>query len=264
MLLQRKRVCKVGLSKLKKKKKQKLSGQTTHSAVASLDASDVFRPAAHLAPSDVSFVSADKKKGFAVHSFILRMRSAVFAAMLEGLVPGTASTSTSAEPIVLQESGADLQLLFESLYANDPYKFFSGANAVRICKMAHKYACTELLSASYKTAQSLVSKAKFSGGTATQPTIPTLLLLSQETQNTGILKAVLAKGVAFFCSPSPDASLRRCVSHPGEVLPCYYKTPTCRGKVYLDKKAQSTLCQLNPKTLVNIIESLVRAILDKP
>jgi hypothetical protein len=38
-----------------------------------LDDSKMFRPAAHLAPSDVSLVSADKKQGFALHSFVLKV-----------------------------------------------------------------------------------------------------------------------------------------------------------------------------------------------
>jgi hypothetical protein len=161
--------------------------------VATLDDSQVFRPAAHLAASDVSFVSADKKSGFALHSFVLKLRSPVFAAMLQSLAtpPLLCNGSATDEPIELSDSGADLELFFKALYSNNPFALFTGANAVHICKLAHKYACTELLSASYATALKFSKTAILAGGP--QPTLPELLLLSQETQNPAILNAILRK-----------------------------------------------------------------------
>ena len=170
-----------------------LLADTVKKLVTTLDDSQVFRPAAHLAASDVSFVSADKKSGFALHSFVLKLRSPVFAAMLQSLAmpPLLCNGSATDEPIELSDSGADLELFFKALYSNNPFVFFTGANTVHICKLAHKYACTELLSASYATALKFSKTAILAGGP--QPTLPELLLLSQETQNPAILNAILRK-----------------------------------------------------------------------
>jgi hypothetical protein len=267
----------------KKQKKQKKQEQTTtvvttqastdttllSGAVAMLDDSRVFRPAAHLAPSDVSFVSADKKAGFALHSFILKLRSPVFGAMLESLPQAAGGGTTlggSGEPIELKESGQDLLVFFRSLYANDPYQLLKNSS-LRVCKIAHKYGCDELRAASYAVAQRSIKKAKLTVST-TSPSIPELLLLAQETQNPAILTAILTKGVDSFCTARPvqrglAVTPHRCILHPAEQIPCYYKTPGCRGPAPLDDLARTQLAQLNPATLVKIIESLVATVVDR-
>ena len=71
--------------KAKAKKKQSAttmsSAQLEASLVADLGASIralddkcVFRPAAHLKRSDISFISGDRKAGYALHSFLLKLR----------------------------------------------------------------------------------------------------------------------------------------------------------------------------------------------
>ena len=83
-------------------------------AAMALGEKQIFRPAAHLQPpSDVSFVARDKKQGFLLHSFILNLRSPIFAAMLTthggALAEGNPSRALDVEPIVLPESGKDLR-----------------------------------------------------------------------------------------------------------------------------------------------------------
>ena len=81
-------------------------------AAAALDERRVFRPAAHIALADVNFVSGDKeqgeKRGFAVHSLVLKLRPPVFNAMLEGHAGGGVC-------IVLSDRGTDLRFLFEGM-----------------------------------------------------------------------------------------------------------------------------------------------------
>ena len=63
--------------KKQKKKETKVPQDAIGSVVPlAVNETDVFRPAAHLAPSDVKIVSggSDKRKAFALHSFILKMR----------------------------------------------------------------------------------------------------------------------------------------------------------------------------------------------
>jgi hypothetical protein len=235
--------------------------------VATLDDSRVFRPAAHLAPSDVSFVSKDKKAGFALHKFLLRLRSPVFGAMLESLPsPGTSGASPEPIQVELTESGADLEVFFRSLYSNDPTHVLAEKNrvALRVCKIAHKYGCDELAAASYAVAQRSLKKASLTvAGTSNDATVADLLLLCQETQNPAILNAILVKGVASFCTVPPVQPPHRCIIHPGEPLPCYFKSPGCRGPALLDDRARKQLAQLNPATLVKLIQSLVGAVADR-
>ena len=47
-------------------------------AAMALDDSSVYRPASHLAPSDIQFISKDKKSGYALHSFVLRLRGVLY------------------------------------------------------------------------------------------------------------------------------------------------------------------------------------------
>jgi hypothetical protein len=70
MLLGKRSSLKDDLHKSPKSKKAKK--ETIGSALA-VQETDVFRPSAHLAPSDVKFVSSDKKC-FALHSFMCKMR----------------------------------------------------------------------------------------------------------------------------------------------------------------------------------------------
>jgi hypothetical protein len=235
-------------------------------SVATLDDSRVFRPAAHLAPSDVSFVSADKTKtGFALHKFILRLRSPVFAAILDGLdAPGSSGPGTTlGEPLELKESGADLQLLFQAMYSNDPNSLITVKNVVTLCFLAHKYASTELENACFESLRKLVKKAKLSG---TTPTIPELLLLGQNVRNPALLNAVMAKGMVSFCAPPVGAPVPlgapvgRCSSHPYEPLPCYHGCPVPPPAALLDAHAQALLLKLNPSILVKLIRALVAAL----
>ena len=152
-------------------------------------------------------------------------------------------------------------MFFSALYSNDPNTLLKGDVVVRIAKLAHRYHCQELLTASFSTAQRFAKKAKLCGGPS--PTLPELLLLGQETKNSVILDAVLAKGVASFCSLSA-ARARRCVAHPGSPLPCVYKTAACTQQVFnFDDKAHVDLAKLNPSTLVDNIESLVTALIPR-
>ena len=50
-------------------------GVALPSGAGLLDDSKIFRPSAHLAPSDVSFLCADKQHGFALHSFVLEVHT---------------------------------------------------------------------------------------------------------------------------------------------------------------------------------------------
>jgi hypothetical protein len=87
-----------------------------------------------LARSDVQFVSGERppgrKRGYALHSIILRMRSPVFASML------ASEHTVTNEPIELAESGDELGLFFECLYSNFPQlKLSAGLDVctVRAC-----------------------------------------------------------------------------------------------------------------------------------
>jgi hypothetical protein len=185
---------------------------------------------------------------FILSEHMLQLRSPVFAAMVS-------SAPTADEPISLQESGPSLKTFFTCLYRNDPYPLLKGENVLAVAKLAFKYHTQELLTASFNTASRWAKKAKLSGGPS--PTLPELLLLGQETKNTTILDAVLKKGIASFCT-LPVAA--RCVAHPGQPLPCVYKTGACTKLVYVDDDAHDVLKKLNPATLVEIIESLVSSI----
>jgi hypothetical protein len=174
------------------------------------------------------------------------------------------SSENDSEPIELPESGNDLFLLFQALYANDPYQLMTKHTVVSITKNAHKYAAGELEAAGLSVARRLAKKCKMSG---TTPTIPELLLLSQETQNTALLNAIVTKSMAGFrlaATPTaaraggvPISATRCCVLHPGEPLPCYYRTAGCVGLTQLDDEGRALLCKLSPKTLVVIIEALL-------
>jgi hypothetical protein len=170
------------------------------------------------------------------------------------------SKACANEPIPLQESAELLKVFFTGLYSNDPYALFTGENVVGLAKLAFKYNCNELLSASVFTAQRWAKKSKLSGGLT--PTIPDLLLLSQETHNTSIRDFIFGKGIHSFCAV-PATRPRRCVVHVGQPLPCPYSSKTCTGPAYLDAKERATMAKLNPSTLVEIIEHLVISLLDK-
>jgi hypothetical protein len=63
-------------------------------------------------------------------------------------------------------------------------------------------------------------------------------------------------------SAGAGAAVRRCLAHPGQPLPCGYRTKACVGPEYLDDSARAVLAKLNPSTLVKLIESLVAALLN--
>ena len=152
---------------MKNQKKTKHSGGISASvligAAAALDDSRVFRPAAHIAVADVNLVSGDKEQdkkcGFAVHSFVLQLRSPVFAAMLDGI------DLTDHKPIELPDRGSDLRFLFEAMYSNDPHPIITDKNVARLCAIAHKYGVTEIRSATLQRAHTLIDKAKSLGQT---------------------------------------------------------------------------------------------------
>ena len=227
--------------KRKKPAKQK-NGDTGDAAITPIDQDNVFHPAPHLAP-DVQFVSGDKKPmGFALHTFLLRLRSPVLAAMLEGLEVG----SGASDPLELQESAPDLRLLFRAMYSNDPQTIMTAGNVIRLCGLAHKYAATELENVSFELARKLVKVAKLTG---TSPTIPELLLLGQEVKNPAILDAILAKSVRSF-GAEPVATIT-CSLHP-QGCP---GSPQRRDDA-LDACGRALLVKLNPSTLVRLIEKL--------
>lgn len=224
-------------------------------AAAALDDSHVFRPAAHIAPADVNFVSGDKeqeeKRAFAVHSFVLKMRSPVFSAMLEGHAGGS---SACAAPIELNDRGTDLRVLFEAMYSNDPQRVINAGNVVSLCALAHKYGATELRRAALEYARTLVKHAKLSG---TSPTIPELLTLGQSVQDDGLLAVVLKRGMAAFCSRSSGGATVYCSQHTQQPLPCPYGCIPPPQPELLDDPARQRLTKLNPSTLVALIDALV-------
>jgi hypothetical protein len=174
-------------------------------AVAALDDTAVWRPAAHLERSDCSFISADKKSGFALHSFVLKLRSPVFAAILESLGAGD-------EPLELPEKGVDLKTFFQALYANDPYKLLTADNVVAVCRLSHKYATAELGTTASATLKRMAKNSRLSG---TVPTIPEILL-------------VVRNPALLF---TPVHSLDRSPKHPF--------TPT---KMFRPKKHRTIVC----------------------
>jgi hypothetical protein len=223
------------------------------SAAAVLDDSSVFRPAAHIAVADVNFVSGDKEKdnmrGFAVHSFVLRLRSPVFAAMLDGINPGEHES-----PINLPDRGSDLKALFQCMYANDPHPIITDENVARLCAIAHKYGVTEIRTAALQRAHKLIDRAKLCG---TKPTIPELLILGQMVQDDDLLAAVLKGSMTAFCTPLPrlDTAPIYCTTHAYQPLPCGYGCVAPAVDV-LDDAARTRLKRLNPSTLVQLIETL--------
>jgi hypothetical protein len=258
--------------------------------VTALDDARVFRPAAHLAPSDVEFVSGeaahDRRRGFALHRFVLQMRSPVFAAMLESVGPPKAVVAREAlgldndaaatgvrvsTPVELPEGGAELTLLFACLYSNDPNALLTKANVVRLCSLAHKYGCLELQRAAFALAKMLAKGATLVG---TTPTLPELLVLGQVTQDTSLLDAVLQRGMDAFCAPAPGAASNstsppparyagRCPTHPRQPLPCAYKCPALAPPEVLDARGRRLLAKLNAATLVALVEALVAALVAK-
>jgi hypothetical protein len=162
-------------------------------------------------------------------------------------------------------------LLFQALYANDPYTLLTASNVVPLCRVAHKYACGEVEAAGLKTAKGLAKKCKMSG---TVPTIPELLLLSQQTQNKVLLNSILTKDMkSFNLVPTPTVTApggvlppggvakSYCVVHPQELLHpgsgCYYKTPQCGPAPHMDEAGRALLLKLSPKLLLLIIEGLL-------
>ena len=235
------------------------------SAAAALGEKKIYRPAAHLAPSDVQFVARDKKRGYALHSFVLKLRSPVFAAMLTthpgALAEGSAAGAGDAEPIVLPESGADLQLLFQAMYSNDPHSVMTEANVVRLCALSHKYGATELEQAALKAARRTVAKAKLSG---TKPSIPELLVLSQTIRDKTILDAIVKRGMASFCAPAAGGApaplpALYCPQHGYEPIPCIHGCRPPPTPTALDAAGKALLAKLNSKTLVKLISALVAA-----
>lgn len=227
-------------------------------ATAALDENRVFRPAAHIAPADVRFVSGDEeqdeKAGFAVHSFVLKLRSPVFSAMLEGHAQGGAAADDG--PIELNDRGTDLRLLFEAMYSNCPHHVITGENVIRLCALAHKYGATEVRRATLEYAHALVKKAKLSG---TCPTIPELLTLGQIVQDDGLLAAVLKRGMTAFCARPPPATGATicCPQHPYQPIPCPAGCTPPPQPELLDDAGRERLTKLNPSTLVALIDALV-------
>lgn len=224
-------------------------------AVTTLDDSKIMRPFAHLAPSDVSFLSGDRSHGFAVHSFMLRMRSAVFATMLPS--DSCPADKENQLPIVLPEPAADLKLFFEALYSNYPLKLLSeGTKATTLARLSHKYAASELEVMCSSHLRRLAKTARFVG---TCPSAAELLLVAQETQNDALQATILALPMKTLCSTGPTPTPTQCATHPGHPLPCYYNQPACTQlppPLTLDSKQKAVLGKLSPKTLVALIEKL--------
>jgi hypothetical protein len=180
------------------------------------------------------------------------------------LAEGSAAGAGDAEPIVLPESGADLQLLFQAMYSNDPQSVMTERNVVPLCALSHKYGATELERAALKAARRLTKTAKLSGTTVT---IPMLLLLGQTVQDKGLLATILKQGMASFCAAAPRKAAPGaaaaahaaiyCTKHAYEPLPCHYGCTTPPAVATLDAAAKALLIQLNPSTLVKLIEALV-------
>jgi hypothetical protein len=228
------------------------------SAVATLDDSRIYRPAAHLAKSDVTFLSHDNKTGFALHSFLLKMRSPVFASMI-------GETHDVDLPIVLAEPSADLKLFFQALYSNCPHVLFkSGEATCALARLSHKYAATELEQLCAAHLARLAKKTAFVDRT---PSVGALLLVAQQTRNENLTNAILTRSMAKLCgwtaTVQPGARTT-CALHY-QPLPCLYKLPSCTKLpvtigLQLDAAAKSTLILLNPKTLVALIEKLAQCV----
>jgi hypothetical protein len=220
--------------------------------------SQVFRPASNFAPSDCMFVSNDKnpkhKAVFCVHKLMLAIRSPYFAAILEGSEAGD-------EPVELPVCGKGLRLFFKALYSHHPHSLVTGANVVTLCSLANRFSCAELVKATSDIARRLVKKAKLSGGPA--PTLPALAKLAQDISSKTLLDAVLVKVISTVdARVLPTALGRGCPQHPGEPLPCYFKCPAApqrTGEDNLDAAGKGLLSQLSPKTLVRLIDSLIKA-----
>ena len=231
-------------------------------AASALDDSRVFRPAAHIAVADVNFVSGDKeqdeRRGFALHSFVLRLRSPVFSAMLEG--HGDVDSACTA-PIQLTDRGTHLRSLFEVMYSNDPQRVITADNVVSLCAIAHKYGATELRRAALEYARKLVKNARMSG---TRPTIPDLLTMGQIVQDDGLLAVVLKRGMAALCSRSAADATAYCTQHTHQPLPCPYGCMPPPQPELLDDAARQTLTKLNPSTLVALIDGLCMEFNGKP
>lgn len=231
-------------------KSKKAKKEISNSALT-IDESNVFRPCAHISPSDVKFVSSDKMAAFALHSFVLKMRSPVLAAILE-------CSRDDEEPISLPDSGPSLRIFFESLYSNDPQKLLTAKNIVPLCELANKYGCTELLARGLDCARRLVKISKLSSGTV--PSIPQLLLLAQDTNSSILSNAIITEDMKYFkLSTTPTAAGTYCKIHRGEPLPCYHRTAQCGAPVVelMDDEGRKTLAKLNPSTLVKIMEAIM-------
>lgn len=252
--------------------------------VASLDDDDddddpalpntaVYRPGAHLHdhPSDVHLMSGDKLQGFQLHKFLLCIRSPVLAAML-----GSRGADAVSDPISLPETGAGLKLFFRALYSNTPHSLIAPATLVGLTRLAHKYACDELLDLCWNRLSRLLRKKEVLW-TGTTVTLPQFLLLAQECSNTKALTLVLgapAKTLARFVPPGlaadaaakAQALLAPCPLHPGQLAStCYYgcrqppAAPIVPAVLAFGPPDLATLAKLNGDTLGRIVEKLVFA-----
>jgi hypothetical protein len=235
----------------------------------------VYRPGAHLHdhPSDVQLVSGDKLQGFQLHKFLLRMRSPVLAAMLSG-APGADAGS---DAISLPEDGAGLKLFFRALYSNAPDTLIAPANIVGLTRLAHKYACDELLDLCWNQLGRLLREKEVLW-TETTVTLPQFLLLAQECSNEKALALVLdapTKKLARFVAPvlavaaaaKEQARMALCPHHPSQLAStCVYgcrnvQPPTAPAPAVLafSQPELATLAKLNGDTLGRIVERLIFA-----
>jgi hypothetical protein len=227
-----------------------------------LDESRVWRPIAHLAPSDVHVVSGERppgrKQGYALHAIILRMRSPVFASML------ASEHTTTNEPIELPESGDELGLFFECLYSNSPQqKLSAGLDVCTIARLSHKYCCLELETLCSRQLQKMAVKVRLD----TSPNLADLLLCAQNTKNEALTATIVGRPMEKLFSATPSkATPNRCAVHPAQRVPCCYQTASCTQlpppapPFQLDQKHKDVLSKLNSKTLVSLIEKISGAL----
>jgi hypothetical protein len=225
-------------------------------AVAMLDDSRVFRPAAH-AKSDVSFIDKNNTAGYELHTFLLKLRSPVFSSML------AMNNANPDEPIMLAERADELKMFFHALYSNSPQMLLKdGATTCSLARLSHKYAAHELELLCDSHLKRLARRAKF---TCTKPSVGDILLVAQETQNDSLTKGILALPMTKLCAwtaaPQPAAPMT-CVIH-AQRLPCYYQSASCTqlpavevGPT-LSPTAMAVLTKLSPKTLVALIQQLM-------
>jgi hypothetical protein len=251
------------------KRKKCAPGATLDRTVSALDLScpgtppPVFELAPGL-PGDVRFGAGDGPTEFLLHAWMLKLRSPVLAALLDGQQDDADSLAPGPLFIAhLPESNADLKLFFRALYSNAPQSLITVHNVVALTRVAHKYGSAELESLCWAIISSkLIKQAKWVGST---PSLPALLLLGQQCSNDCVLQMVLAApNMRAFAPPAPLPPLM-CALHPYETVPCHYKTPGCGASelAMASALADSTgatpsestalLRQLSPHALVSLI-----------